>query len=66
LPFVQLPTAKTGKAVLSIDGQVEHDVRNGDRIEVRRSKTVAKLVRTAHATPFLSLLRQKILKEPGT
>ncbi len=52
-------------ARLSIDGQVEHDVKNGDRIEVRRSKTVARLVRTAHATPFLSLLRQKILKEPG-
>lgn len=53
-------------ARLSIDGQVEHDVKNGDRVEVHRSKTVAKLVRTAHATPFLSLLRQKILKEPGT
>jgi len=53
-------------ARLSIDGQVEQDVRNGDRVEVRRSKTVTKLVRTARATPFLSLLRQKILKEPGT
>lgn len=52
-------------ARLSIDGQVEHDVKNGDRVEVQRSKTAAKLVRTAHATPFLSLLRQKILKEPG-
>jgi NAD+ kinase len=52
-------------ARLSIDGQVEHDVKNGDRVEVQRSKTIAKLVRTAHATPFLSLLRQKILKEPG-
>jgi NAD+ kinase len=51
-------------ARLSIDGQVEHDVKAGDRIEVRRSRTVAKLVRTAHARPFLSLLRQKILKEP--
>jgi NAD+ kinase len=51
-------------ARLSIDGQVEHDVKSGDRVEVRRSKIVAKLVRTAHARPFLSLLRQKILKEP--
>ena len=51
-------------ARLSIDGQVEHDLVRGDRIEVGRSKTVAKLVRTAHARPFLSLLRQKILKEP--
>ena len=51
-------------ARLSIDGQVEHDLARGDRIEVRRSQTVARLVRTAHARPFLSLLRQKILKEP--
>ena len=51
-------------ARLSIDGQVEHDVRAGDRVEVARSRTVARLVRTAHARPFLSLLRQKILKEP--
>ena len=51
-------------ARLSIDGQVEQDLKAGDRVEVRRSKTVARLVRTAHARPFLSLLRQKILKEP--
>ena len=53
-------------ASLSIDGQVDHELRVGDRVEVHRSATVAKLVRTAHAAPFLSLLRQKILKEPGT
>ena len=52
-------------ARISIDGQVEEDVRAGDRVAVRRSPTSAKLVRTAHARPFLSLLRQKILKEPG-
>jgi len=51
-------------ARLSIDGQVEHDVKAGDRVEVARSRTVARLVRTAHARAFLSLLRQKILKEP--
>lgn len=56
---------KDEPARLSIDGQVEHDLKTGDRVEVRRSKSVAKLVRTAHAKPFLSLLRQKILKEPG-
>jgi NAD kinase len=56
---------KDEPARLSIDGQVEHDLRTGDRVEVRRSKSVAKLVRTAHAKPFVSLLRQKILKEPG-
>jgi NAD+ kinase len=51
-------------ARLSIDGQVEFDVKAGDHIQVRRSRSVTKLVRTAHARPFLSLLRQKILKEP--
>src|SRR5439155_2499271 len=51
-------------ARLSIDGQVEHDLRASDRVEVRQPQTVTKLVRTAHARPFLDLLRQKILKEP--
>ncbi len=50
---------------ISIDGQEEHDLRAGDRIAVRRSETVAKFIRTAHARPFVSLLRQKILKELG-
>jgi len=53
-------------ARISIDGQEEHDLAAGDRIAVRRSETVAKFVRTSHARPFLSLLREKILKEPGT
>ena len=53
-------------ARLSLDGQEEHDLHEGDRITVRRAETVAKLVRTAHAKPFVELLRQKILKEPGT
>jgi NAD+ kinase len=51
---------------ISIDGQEEHDLQEGDRIAVRRSETIAKFVRTAHARPFVSLLRQKILKEIGT
>lgn len=53
-------------ARISIDGQEEHDLRRGDRIQVRRADRVVRLVRTAHARPFLSLLRQKILKEPTT
>ena len=52
-------------ARLSVDGQLEHDLVSGDRVTVRRASVVAKLARTAHARPFLSLLRQKILKEPG-
>jgi NAD+ kinase len=55
-----------GETRLSLDGQEEHDLRAGDRITVRRAETVARLVRTAHAKPFVELLRQKILKEPGT
>ena len=50
-------------ARLSLDGQEEHDLRPGDRISVRRSETVARLVRTPNMRPFLSLLKQKILKE---
>lgn len=52
-------------ARLSIDGQVERDLAVGDRVTVRRSPVSARLVRTAHARPFVALLRQKILKEPG-
>jgi NAD+ kinase len=53
-------------SVLSLDGQEEHDLRAGDRITVRRAATVARFARTAHARPFVELLREKILKEPGT
>ena len=52
-------------ARLSLDGQEEHDLHVGDRIEVRRAQSVARFVRTATMRPFLSLLRQKILKEGG-
>ena len=52
-------------ARLSVDGQEEHDLRVGDRIEVRRAKAVARFVRTATMRPFLTLLRKKILKEEG-
>jgi len=53
-------------SVLSLDGQEEHDLEAGDRITVRRAETVARFARTAHARPFVELLREKILKEPGT
>ena len=52
-------------ARLSVDGQEEHPLRIGDRIEVRRAAAVARFVRTAAMQPFLALLRQKILKEGG-
>ncbi len=50
---------------LSLDGQEEHDLLVGDRIEVRRAQTVARFVRTPSMRPFLTLLRKKILKEEG-
>lgn len=52
-------------ARLSLDGQEEHDLRVGDRMEVRRAAPVARFVRTATMRPFLTLLRKKILKEEG-
>jgi len=52
-------------ARLSLDGQEEHDLRTGDRVEVRRSSYVARFVRTDTMRPFLTLLKQKILKEDG-
>ena len=50
-------------ARLSLDGQEEHDLRVGDRVEVRRAQPVARFVRTSTMRPFLTLLRRKILKE---
>lgn len=52
-------------ARLSLDGQEEHDLHVGDRIEVRRADASARFVRTPTMRPFLSLLRKKILKEEG-
>ena len=52
-------------ARLSLDGQEEHDLHVGDRIDVRRAQPVARFVRTATMRPFLTLLRKKILKEEG-
>ena len=50
-------------ARISVDGQEEHDLKTGDRIEVRRGEVPARFVRTSTMRPFLQLLRQKILKE---
>lgn len=52
-------------ARLSLDGQDESDLRSGDVVEVTRSATMAKFVRTPSMPPFLSLLKRKILKEGG-
>ena len=51
-------------AILSLDGQEEHELKKGDKITVRRAEPVARFARTAHTRPFVELLREKILKEP--
>ena len=51
-------------ARLSIDGQVEHALATGDVVEVRRAEVVARFVHPAGAKTFLTLFREKILKEP--
>jgi len=50
-------------AVLSLDGQEEHELKQADRVIVKRAEAVARFARTAHARPFVELLREKILKE---
>lgn len=50
-------------ARLSMDGQEEHDLHAGDRVEVRCGEVRARFVRTPGMRPFMRLLRQKILKE---
>ena len=50
-------------ARLSVDGQHEIDLKAGDVVDVAPARVNAKFVRTAGARPFLSLLRDKILKE---
>jgi NAD+ kinase len=50
-------------AVLSLDGQEEHELKQADRVVVKRAEDVARFARTAHARPFVELLREKILKE---
>jgi NAD+ kinase len=48
---------------LSVDGQHELDLEASDRLEVAPAAVNARFVRTPSARPFLSLLRDKILKE---
>ncbi len=48
---------------LSVDGQHERDLEAGDVVEVAPAAMNARFVRTAAVRPFLSLLRDKILKE---
>lgn len=50
-------------ARLSVDGQQERDLRQGDVVDVAPAAVNARFVRTARSRPFLSLLRDKILKE---
>src|SRR2546429_267344 len=40
-------------AILSLDGQEEHELKKGDKITVRRAESVARFARTAHTRPFV-------------
>lgn len=48
---------------LSVDGQHELDLEASDAIEVAPAAVNARFVRTPGSRPFLTLLREKILKE---
>ncbi len=48
---------------LSVDGQHELDLAAGDAVDVAPAAVNARFVRTTRSRPFLSLLRDKILKE---
>lgn len=50
-------------ARLSVDGQHELDLAENDAVDVAPAAVNARFVRTERSRPFLSLLRDKILKE---
>jgi NAD+ kinase len=59
---VELQVSTTHKATLSIDGQVEVPLRDGDIVRVKRSSYVTKLLRAQWPTSFYVTLEQKLGK----
>lgn len=59
---VELQVSTTHKATLSIDGQIEVPLRDGDIVRVKRSSYVTKLLRAEWPAPFYSTLVQKLEK----
>lgn len=59
---VELQVSTTHKATLSIDGQIEVPLRDGDTVRVKRSPYVTKLLRSQWPASFYGTLVQKLEK----
>jgi NAD+ kinase len=59
---VELQVSTTHKAILSIDGQIEVPLRDGDTVRVKRSPYVTKLLKAQWPTSFYGTLVQKLEK----
>jgi NAD+ kinase len=57
---VELEVSTTHQAMLSVDGQVETQLNDGDIVRVRRSPHVARLLRAERRTQFYGTLMQKL------
>ncbi len=57
---IDLTVHTTHQAMLSIDGQVEFDLRDGDRICVRRSGHVARFLRVHSQASFYTELERRL------
>lgn len=60
--MVELAVSTTHQATLSIDGQIEVPLNDGDVIKVRRSGHVTRLLRARPSTLFYQTLMQKLTK----
>jgi NAD+ kinase len=59
---VELEVSTTHRATLSIDGQIEVPLSDGDVVRVKRSPYVTKMLRTEWPATFYSTLMQKLEK----
>jgi len=59
---VELEVSTTHKATLSVDGQVEVPLNNGDVVRVKRSPYVTKMIRAEWPLPFYGTLMPKLEK----
>jgi len=59
---VELQVSTTHKATLSIDGQIEVPLSDGDAVRVRRSPYVTRLLKSQWPAAFYDTLVQKLEK----
>lgn len=57
---VELRVSTTSPALLSIDGQIDHILHNGDKVVIRRSPNRARFLRLSPPAAFYSLLERKL------